>query len=84
MACTGLSIENGLTNASEEEYRVKEAVVSNSMQRYVLADHSKFGIFSLMTYCPLEKINYILTDQLPQEEYTDFCRSNSITVETID
>ena len=63
---------------------VKEAVVSNSMQRYVLADHSKFGIFSLMTYCPLEKINYILTDQLPQEEYTDFCRSNSITVETID
>ena len=84
MACTGLSIENGLTNASEEEYRVKEAVVSNSMQRYVLADHSKFGIFSLMTYCPLEKINYILTDQLPQEEYTDFCRSNSITVEIID
>lgn len=83
MACTGLSMENGLTNASEEEYRVKEAVTANSMERFVLADHSKFGIFSLMTYCPLEKIHYILTDQPVPEEYEDFCSMNSITVETI-
>ena len=53
------------------------------MERFVLADHSKFGIFSLMTYCPLEKIHYILTDQPVPEEYEDFCSMNSITVETI-
>lgn len=83
MACTGLSIENGLTNASEEEFLVKEAVIQNSVKRYILADHSKFDSFSLMTYCPLDKVNYILTDQIPEEEYLTYCHQNSIIIETI-
>lgn len=83
MSCTGISIQSGLTNASQEEYLVKKAVVENSIHRYILADHSKFGSFSLMTYCPLEDASYILTDQLPEQEFLDFCQNNTIEIETI-
>lgn len=81
MACTGVTIENGLTNATTEEYQVKKAVVQNSLEHFLLADHSKFGHFSLMTYCSLKDIQHIITDQELEEEYREFCRQNNIDVD---
>ena len=60
MACTGLSMENGLTNASEEEYRVKEAVTANSMERFVLGSFQIRHLFS-DDLLPAGKDHYILT-----------------------
>jgi DeoR family myo-inositol catabolism operon transcriptional repressor len=80
MACTGLSIRQGLTNASKEEYLIKKAVIENSVQCFALADHSKFDSFSLMTYCPLERIDYLITDQTPSDDYISFCQDHHITL----
>jgi DeoR family myo-inositol catabolism operon transcriptional repressor len=52
------------------------------MIRFALADHSKFGNFSLMTFCPFEDIDHILTDQLPSKEFCDFAKLYSINIET--
>ena len=82
MSCTGISIQNGLSNASSEEYLVKKSVLENSTIRFALADHSKFGDFSLMTFCPFKDIDHILTDQLPSEEFCDFAKMHSINIET--
>ena len=82
MSCTGISIQNGLSNASSEEYLVKKSVIENSTIRFALADHSKFGDFSLMTFCPFKDIDHILTDQLPSEEFCDFAKMHSINIET--
>ncbi|RHR21760.1 DeoR/GlpR transcriptional regulator [Clostridium sp. AF19-22AC] len=82
MACSGATIENGLTNATTEEYIVKKAVMENTGESYLLADHTKFGHFSLMTYAHLEDIDYIITDQTPGNEYTDFCQEHQIQVVT--
>ena len=54
----------------------------NSTIRFALADHSKFGDFSLMTFCPFKDIDHILTDQLPSEEFCDFAKMHSINIET--
>ena len=78
MACTGLTIANGLTNATREEYTVKKAVIENSHTHFLLADHTKFGHFSLMTYCPLSQVDHIVTDEMPPQEYSDYCRENHI------
>lgn len=80
MACTGVTPKNGLTNATAEEYIVKKAVLENTAHSYLLADHSKFGKVSLMTYWPLEDVEHIITDRHLEAEYEEFCRENQIEV----
>lgn len=80
MACSGATIENGLTNATTEEYIVKKAVTENSGQTYLLADHTKFGHFSLMTYCRLEDIDYIITDAPLSKPYNKYCGEHQIKI----
>ena len=78
----GFPFKNGLSNASPEEYLVKKSVIENSTIRFALADHSKFGNFSLMTFCPFEDIDHVLTDQLPGKEFCNFAKLHSIKIET--
>lgn len=78
MACSGVTIDNGLTNATTEEYIIKKAVIENSSQTFLLADHTKFGQFALMTYCPLNEIGCIITDSALPQEYLEYCREHEI------
>lgn len=80
MACTGCSLEHGLTNASAEEYVIKKAVIEHSQKHFLLADHSKFGKYSLMTYCQMADLHTIVSDQPLQEDYAAYCRENGISV----
>lgn len=84
MSCTGLSVENGICNASAEEYDIKKTAVSKSQTIYLLADHSKFNKVALMTFCDLENIHCIITDQVPSANFVDFCEYNSIELRIID
>lgn len=80
LSTTGLSIENGATNSSPGESSIKRAAVSRSQQLYLLADHTKFNVVSLMTYCPLEKFNGLVTDQRPPEPLNEFLHTNNVTL----
>ena len=77
MASTGVTIQNGLT----DEYAIKKTVVENSQTRFLLSDHTKFGKFALMTYCPLSEIQYLITDTTPQQKYLDYCKEHEIIIE---
>ena len=81
MVSTGVSIQNGLTNASADEYSIKKTVIENSQTRFLLSDHTKFGKFALMTYCPLSEIQYLITDTTPQQKYLDYCKEHEIIIE---
>ena len=37
----------------------------------MLADHSKIGHSTLMTYCPTSRINTLITDQPLNDEYEE-------------
>lgn len=83
MSCTGLSVENGICNASAEEFDIKKTAVSKSQTIFLLADHSKFNRVALMTFCDLENIHCIITDQMPTSNFVDFCKENSIEIRVI-
>lgn len=78
MATTGVSLTNGVTNASPLETDLKKTIVQRSQQVYLLADRSKFGKYGLMTYCELEDIDCLITDKLPNEEFQKFAKENQI------
>lgn len=78
MAATGLSLANGATNSSPQEYSIKKTVVEKCGYAYVLVDSSKFGVSSLMTFSKIADIDAVITDKKPGEEYLQFFTENSI------
>jgi len=80
MCCTGITVENGLTNATAEEYLIKKTVIENSKQHFLLADHTKFGKFTLMTFCSVSDIQHIITDKMPKSEFIEYCKSQNVLI----
>lgn len=76
MACTGISVRDGATNSYPSETTIKQIAVSKADQIYLLADHSKFGVSTLMTYCPIAKFSGIITDLPPAENFFNFTLEN--------
>lgn len=80
MACTGISVQSGICNASTEEYNVKKAALKKSQKHYLLADSSKFGRTSLMTFGDVDQFDYILTDQMPEDAFCSYCREQDCAI----
>ncbi|MFB5193505.1 DeoR/GlpR family DNA-binding transcription regulator [Neobacillus sp. KR4-4] len=78
MASTGISLANGVTNASPLESELKKTIVDRSSEVYLLVDHDKFDKYGLMTYCSLAEIDYLVTDKLPSNSYQEYARNNAI------
>lgn len=78
MASTGISLVNGVTNASPLESELKRTVVNRSAEVYLLVDHDKFDKYGLMTYCSLEEIDYLVTDKAPNDTYQEYAKKNGI------
>ncbi|NMM64165.1 DeoR/GlpR transcriptional regulator [Clostridium sp. P21] len=80
MATTGISLTNGITNCSPLEGEIKKTAVKKSSKVFVLADYSKFNVCSLVTYCNLSDIDYLITDKIPPDEYVEFIEKNSVNL----
>jgi DeoR family myo-inositol catabolism operon transcriptional repressor len=78
MAATGISITNGVTNASPYETKLKHTIVEKCNKIYLLVDHNKFESCGLMTYCQLNDIDFIITNKTPQKEYLEYFTENEI------
>ena len=80
MASTGISISNGITNASPHESELKRMAVARSSTVHLLVDHYKFNKHGLITYCDFSDVDYIITDQLPEDELRDYVKANHIKI----
>ena len=54
-----------------EEYKIKSIAAQKAEEIFLLADHSKIGHSTLMTYCPTSRINTLITDQPLNDEYEE-------------
>ena len=84
LASTGISLEHGATNASPLECEIKRCLVEKDCEHFLLVDDSKFDISSLMSYCTLKEMQYIVTNKLPPEKYVSYCTANHIQLITPD
>ena len=78
MASTGVTLTNGVTNASPLESELKSEVVNRSLETYLMIDHDKFDKYGLMTYCTFDKIDYLVTDTMPSQVYQEYIETNGI------
>jgi len=62
ISCKGLHLEHGMSEASEQQGRIKELMVNNADTVYIMVDHSKFGTQAFTRFSSLDSIDYIITD----------------------
>lgn len=62
LSATGLDVEAGVTDPTLEDNEVKRAMASASAEVVLLADHTKFGVVSLMQVLPWRRIHRLVTD----------------------
>ncbi len=78
LASTGISLENGATNASISENEIKRKLMTKSGEKFLLIDSSKLDVSSLVTFSPLQNFNYIFLDTLPPEKYIQYCKEQGV------
>ena len=64
LGCTGLDPEVGLSTPNLAEAETNRALIKVARRVVVLADHTKWGVVSLASFAPVEKINVLVTDAL--------------------
>ncbi|SFA41351.1 MULTISPECIES: DeoR/GlpR family DNA-binding transcription regulator [Parageobacillus] len=74
----GFTFENGLMDFNIYEVELKKAMVESSNRVVALLDHSKFGKNSIATFCDIEKIDTIITDRPPTEEFIKELKQKNI------
>lgn len=69
----GISIENGLSAASENEAEITTAMSGNARQTYLLCDSSKLGKDKYLKFAPLNIIQVLVTNEASEnlEAYRD-------------
>lgn len=82
LSSTGISLENGATNASVVENEVKRKLVTLPSEKYLLVDSSKIDVSGLMTYSTLDKFDYVVMDKEPPSQYMDYFKKNNIKLLT--
>jgi len=70
MGTNGISIEGGFTTPDVDEAMVKAEAIRHTYMTYILADHSKFGMVSSVTFSDLNSC-CIITDVQPEKRYLD-------------
>ena len=80
MGCTGLSLTRQLSNATYEEYEIKQVALQQSKLHYLLVDHEKFGRAALMTYGQISDMDVIITDRMPDEVYRNYLQERDVEV----
>ena len=71
MGATGIDFERGFTTRDISEAAVKAAAIKQSQRTFVLADHTKFGKVSSVSFAGLEDA-YILTNRLDNPQYGQY------------
>lgn len=73
VSCTGVDLENGITDSSEEEAVVRIKMLERAKQKILIADNTKFGHTAFVQIAKLDMIDCVVTDQpLADEWETEF------------
>ena len=62
VGAAGCNAQAGLTDATEDEAQIKRAMVAGAAEVSAVIDRSKWGRVALATFCPLSRVDRIVTD----------------------
>ncbi|MBY0012938.1 DeoR/GlpR family DNA-binding transcription regulator [Paenibacillus typhae] len=79
-SCKALSMTGGLSDSNEEESELKILMQKQASKVVLLVDHSKFDRIAFIKLFSFDKVDYIVTDEKPSEEWISFLNSYQVSV----
>ena len=83
IAANGVHPEHGATAYHPEEAALNRAMVQQSRQKIVVADHSKLGVVATHLICPVREINLLITDTGATDEATAGFVQNHVEIRRV-
>lgn len=71
LSCRGVSLNRGLSEGSDIIAEMRKSIISNSVQSFLLADHTKIGKNAFISSCPLSAVSCLITDEKLNCEWSD-------------
>lgn len=84
MAAAGIAANGDVTNSSPLEFEVKRAAIENSNHVYLMADSSKYGKTSLLTYAHISDMERILINADVERAFVELCAQNNVKLELVE
>lgn len=78
-SCGGIT-ENGATEPTMNQCTLKNTVMTNSKTNVLIADHTKIGNVCAFKTCSVSNFDIIVTDQKPNHEFENYCKTNGVTL----
>ena len=78
VSCDAIDIQTGCYIANADEVRLLRQVVESTSYLVLLADHSKFFSGSFLSFCPIERVDLIISDTGLPAELCDEIRKKNI------
>ena len=82
ISCSGLDLQNGITEASIEQAKIKQQMRKNSNKLAVLCDSTKFNKVFLCKDFNFDEIDYLITEKTPPIEYVEKLASTKCKIIT--
>lgn len=81
IGCSGISPLTGMTTENANEVNINELMIQHATSKvYLLADHTKIGKNSSFTSCPIEQVQYLITDEKAPEDVLEEMRAKGVTI----
>ncbi len=80
ISCRGLSMENGAMDSRESEVQIKQAMMDQALEIALFADHTKFDRPGFVHLSAWDRIDYLVTDLKPNQQWLTFCEEKGISL----
>lgn len=80
MAASCFSNENGFTNGSFDEYKLKQQVISKAKKTIILMDSTKIGKSMAYTFCRPEDVDVLVLDENPDDALLAVARAAGMEI----
>lgn len=84
IGCTGVTVDEGVTNINLPEAEVKRQVLAAARRRIAIADGSKVGDVSLAPVCAIEDLDLLITGPSAPSAQLDRLETAGLAIEVVD
>ena len=70
-SCKGIAFDKGVTDSNSELGNIKQEMLASASKVYLVVDSSKFGQVAFSNICNITKLNVVITDKKPSQQWID-------------
>ncbi|MBT2288721.1 DeoR/GlpR transcriptional regulator [Paenibacillus albidus] len=79
-SCKALSMTGGICDSNEAESELKVLMQQQANKVVLLVDHSKFDRIAFIKLFSYDKVDYIVTDEKPSDEWISFLKQYQVSL----